>query len=139
KDPRTRWRVTPKDWKNASFYDEYRKVDERALRDTSTSHAPWIVVEGADARYGSVTVARTLLEAMKKRLEQAPDGRAVPGRPPPLVPRVDEKNVLLALDLAKSLANEGYEDELERLQGKLNALSRSKHFRKLAVVVVFEG
>ena len=50
-DPKTRWRVTDTDWERFKMYDRFRKVSEKALRDTSTGHAPWIVVEGADPNY----------------------------------------------------------------------------------------
>jgi len=49
KYPKTRWRVTDTDWERFKIYDKFRKVSEYTLRETSTSEAPWIVVEGADA------------------------------------------------------------------------------------------
>src|SRR5512145_465293 len=69
KDPKTRWRVTKLDWERFKLYDKFRKVSEHALRETSSAEAPWIVVEGADARYRSLTVGRILLEALRKRLD----------------------------------------------------------------------
>src|SRR5205085_258581 len=47
KDPRTAWRVTGDDWRNFARYDRFKRISERALRRTSTAHAPWLVVEGA--------------------------------------------------------------------------------------------
>ena len=47
-DPKTRWRVTDTDWERFKLYDRFRKVSENALRETSTAHAPWIVVEVPD-------------------------------------------------------------------------------------------
>ena len=37
KDPKTRWRVTPRDWKNFKIYDRFRTVTEHVLRRTSSS------------------------------------------------------------------------------------------------------
>ena len=42
------------------------------LRETSTGEAPWIVVEGADPRYRTLTVGSTLLAAMRERLDEKP-------------------------------------------------------------------
>ena len=45
-DPRTRWRVTDDDLAQLKTYNRYRDVAEHALRETSTSEAPWMIVEG---------------------------------------------------------------------------------------------
>ena len=138
KDPNTRWRVTALDWKRFAMYDRFRKVSERALRETSTAHAPWIVVEGTDARYRSLTVGRILRDALKKRLASKEDA---PPRvtAPPLVRSVDDANVIMALDLHQSVSRHEYDVKLERLQARLAFLSRDKRFHERAVVVAFEG
>jgi polyphosphate kinase 2 (PPK2 family) len=65
----TAWRVSKTDWKNHKHYDEYRGVTERVLRETSTGEAPWIVIDGWDANYRSLAAGRTLLGAMRARLD----------------------------------------------------------------------
>jgi polyphosphate:AMP phosphotransferase len=137
-DPAARWRVTKEDWENHEHYDRFRTVSERALRHTSTGHAPWWVVEAFDERYRSLTVGKILLEAMKKRLETAPaTGRAAAALP--TVKALDGKNVLAALDLTVSLDDKAYEKQLAKEQRRLNDLSREPRFQKMAVVAVFEG
>jgi len=39
-DKLTRWRVTKDDWKNFDYYDQFAKVSERVLRETSSGDAP---------------------------------------------------------------------------------------------------
>ncbi len=140
-DPATRWRVTPRDWRNFERYDRFRAVSEHALRDTSTGHAPWYVVEGADARYRSLTVGRILLDALRARLAQEGKGarRRVTAAAPPAPPPADGKDVLGALDLSLRLPERRYARDLEAEQGRLNLLCRRKAFRSRALVVVFEG
>ncbi|HCA26440.1 MAG TPA: polyphosphate:AMP phosphotransferase, partial [Betaproteobacteria bacterium] len=58
KDPRTRWRVSERDWAHFKRYDQFRAVSEQTIRQTSTAEAPWIIVEGADARYRNLTVGK---------------------------------------------------------------------------------
>jgi len=137
RDPKTRWRVTATDWKHFELYDEFRKVSEDTLRQTSTGDAPWIVIEGTDARYRGITAGQTLLDVMKSRMSSG-DRRAKPAAAP-LPPQVDEKNVLRSLDLTRSLPKKKYDSELERWQGKLNLLSRHPKFHERSAVVVFEG
>jgi polyphosphate:AMP phosphotransferase len=139
KSAKTRWRVTTQDWENFERYDKFYSVSERALRHTSRAEAPWIVVEGQDARYRSLTVAKTILESLKKRLEEG-DKHATASIAPPVVPTIDRVNVLQTLDMSRTLDKKAYDDELEALQGKLALLVRDAGFaRKKSAVLVFEG
>ena len=75
KDPLTAWRVTKSDWKSFRKYDEYRRVSEHYIRQTSSGEAPWIVVEGTNARYRGLTVGKEVLEAMRERSEERRVGK----------------------------------------------------------------
>ena len=82
KNPRTRWRVTDQDWKRFEKYDDFLSVSEHVLQNTSQSHAPWIVVEGADERYRHLTVGRTLLDALRRRLDDGSGNHTTSVLPP---------------------------------------------------------
>jgi polyphosphate:AMP phosphotransferase len=138
----TRWRVSGQDWENFGLYDEYRQTSERVLRETSTAEAPWIVVEGTDERYRSLTVGRELLEAIDERLrDHATNGKkkAAPIEPASLVRAIDGRDVIQSLDLTKKLDDDDYDTALEKWSGRLNLATRDKGFRKRALVCVFEG
>lgn len=137
KDPKTRWRVTDTDWERFKLYDKFRKVSEYALRETSTGEAPWIVVDGSDARYRGLTVGKILLDAIRKRLDNP--ARSAPARVAPLQAPLDKVDVLGKLDMTRALSKESYEAALEKYQGRLNLLTRHQKFRKLSVIAVFEG
>ncbi|MGQ9686974.1 MAG: polyphosphate:AMP phosphotransferase [Thiobacillaceae bacterium] len=138
KDPLTRWRVTERDWRHVKLYDRFYKTASQALRMTSSAHAPWYIIEGTDERYRSLTLGRIVLEALRKRLEQT----VPPVRPLanlPSLPRVDQQNLLRALDLTLALPKKTYEKELEKYQGRLALLTREPGFQDISVVAVFEG
>ena len=139
KDPATSWRVNKEDWRNYKHYGKFRQVAERALRQTSSAEAPWTIIEGYDARYRELTLGEALLRALRQRLAV----ESVPAQPavtvPPLVPRIDDLNVLRVLDLSQDLDKKDYEEQLAQWQGKLNKLSRKKGFGEISVVAVFEG
>ncbi len=137
KDPKTRWRVTKLDWERFQLYDKFRKVSEHTLRETSTAEAPWIVVEGADARYRNLTVGKTLLEAMRKHLNNAskPVARSIA----PLQSPIDQLDVLDKLNMSQKIVKKKFDSELEKYQGKLNLLTRDPKFQKMSVITVFEG
>lgn len=138
KNPTTRWRVSDTDWDHYRYYDKILRAAEHALRHTSSAIAPWIVVEGGDAAYRSLTVGRSLLQGLQQRLE-AKQESGPPETLPPLLPAIDDIHVLKTLDLSRSLIKTDYEKQLEKYQGRLNLLSRQPGFRDLSVVAVFEG
>ncbi len=132
----TRWRVTAEDWKNFRLYARYRRVSERALRETSTGDAPWRVIEGADHRYRSLAAAEHLLGLLEARLK----GKPAPRPSTPASTRTpDPVTVLDGLDLRRSLEKKEYERDLERLQGRLNRLSRKAKKAGRSTIAVFEG
>lgn len=141
KDSRTAWRVGEQEWKHFELYDEFVAASVRALRETSTGNAPWIIVEGADRRYRELTVGNAIKNVLEARLSAPPEApRPVSStRSPPVVPALDGKNVLATLESATRMDREVYEVELEENQGRLNLLARKPAFKKHSVVVVFEG
>ncbi len=137
-DPDTSWRITRRDWDFFKMYDRFYRISEDTLRETSTAWAPWLVVEGSDPEYRSVTVGRTLLEAMRKRLESK--GEPATGRgAAPIATPVDHVRILDRLDLNVRLPRERYRKLLEDHQGRLARLTRHPRFARHSVVLVFEG
>ena len=138
KDPRTAWRVSDTEREHLAHYGGLKRAAERLLRQTHTVEPPWIVVEGEDERYRTLTVGRTLLNALRARLEE----KAPPPAPnPPQVPgSLDGVAVLDRLDLSLSMPKDEYETALEEAQGRLNLTLRKPRFRKHhSLVAVFEG
>ena len=69
-NPEKNWKITDEDWRNRAKWDQYEEaVDEMLIR-TSTSYAPWIVVEGNCKYYARVKVLETFVEALEKRLKE---------------------------------------------------------------------
>jgi len=138
KDPDTRWRVTSQDWENFSKYDKFSRVSEHVLRETSTADVPWIVVEGEDANYRSLTVGKLLLKEIRNRLDTKPEPIQVSDAAP-LLPPIDDLLLLDSLELDQEYSKKDYKEELEQLQGRLNLLSRHPKFKEHSVIAVFEG
>ncbi len=141
---RTRWRVTPNDWKAFKSYSKYAKISERVLRETSTGEAPWIVIEGTDPNYRSITAGRTVLAALRARLEAAAGASAHASKRAAksnhtIIRTVDTSKILKDLPFVERLSKAKYTKQIEVLQGQLNLLSRSPKMKKHAVVVVMEG
>ncbi len=135
---KTAWRVTDSDWQHLDMYDRFQGVAQHMLRETSTADAPWTVVEGADARYRSLTIGTSILTALRGRLDEEKRPER-PARAPARVKPLDDVSILDRLELDRDLEKEAYKDELAKLQGELNVLTRHKNFGKTSVVCVFEG
>jgi AMP-polyphosphate phosphotransferase len=137
RDPRNSWRVTREDWQRFKHYDEFITVSEQALRKTSTAEAPWLVIEGSDPAYRSLTAGQHLLEA----LQAAAGGTAKPAASAAAVPApaMDGRTLLASFDYTRSLSRKKYDDELESLHARLANLSREPRMAKRSLVVVFEG
>lgn len=68
-NPDKQWKITEEDWRNRAKWDQYEiAVDEMLLR-TSSSYAPWIIVEGNCKYYARLKVLETVVQAIEKRLE----------------------------------------------------------------------
>ena len=137
KDPRTAWRVTQWNWDRLKTYDKLQDVAGHLLRLTNTPWAPWVVVEGTDDRYRSLTVGQILLQALQKKLASTDKQES------PVAPMVrvdtDGRTVLSELDLSLRLADKTYEDELSRWQGRLAELLRDPRFKGRSLLCAFEG
>lgn len=136
KDRDTRWRVTPHDWKLHDHYKRYVEAADRVLRETSVPHAPWTVIDGSDANYRTLEVARHLRDALRQRMTQKEERRTKSTVAPPAN---DNRALIRSLQLRQPMAEGEYEHELEKWQGRLNGLARRKRFRKHSLIVVFEG
>ena len=137
RDRKSRWRVGPDDWKHFALYDTFAKVSAACLRRTSTAEAPWLVVEGMDPRYRSLTVGNALLAALRARLaeQRAPATPAAPAS----VHSIDGRTVLSDVEQPPPLEEAEYEERLEALQARLARLSRKRRFHSGSVLAVFEG
>jgi polyphosphate:AMP phosphotransferase len=137
KNPRTAWRVTKWNWDRLKTYDKLQDVAGHMLRMTNTPWAPWIIVEGTEDRYRSLTVGKILLDALKQRLADK-HKRATPVAPP-VPPNIDGRDVLSELDLSQTLSKKRYENQLAQWQGRLSELVREPRFAQRSLICVFEG
>lgn len=136
-DPRTAWRVTQWNWDRLKTYDQLQDTAGHLLRLTNTAAAPWVVVEGTDDRYRSMTVGQILLAALQKKLAEPESPR--PAVAPMVRVDLDGRNVLSELDLSQALNDKSYKDELAQWQGRLSELVRDPRFKGRSLVCAFEG
>ncbi len=70
-NPEKQWKITDEDWRNREKWDLYEDAVNEMLIKTSTSHAPWIVVEGNCKYYARIKVLESVVDAIEiKRLKK---------------------------------------------------------------------
>ncbi len=160
KDKVSRWRVTKEQWKHWRMYDKFIAAAEQALRQTSTVDSPWMIVEGDDEAYRSITVATMIRDAVGKALNEgrgerppAPAGRqrrAVAGQlsakpaPPGTAPERSRSapasvTILSNLDMTQTVPKKVFDAALEKQQGRLNLLQRRAQDQGVSTILLFEG
>jgi len=151
KDPAESWKVTKEDWKHHKQYDDYLRVNEEMLERTSSSYAPWTIIEATDRRYRRVKIFQTVIQAMQAGLEGKKflDAR-----------RAEEKEAFkkglkngneqaLPLDVMPSILDrvdtsltydpEAYKKDLAKLQVRMRELEFECFKHRLPVVIGYEG
>ncbi len=136
-DPKTAWRVAKMDKKYFKKYDEFREVSGHVLERTSADSAPWRVIGGADPRSRALTVTKTIIEALRTRMDAMKAAKRE--RPPGDRPAPASKNALRTLDYDKSLSKDKYEKQLAIHSGRLAVLSRGLREKGRSAITVFEG
>jgi polyphosphate:AMP phosphotransferase len=136
RDKATRWRVTAEDRWMARHYAEVERAFELCLHATEQPAAPWHLIDGTDSQHRALETGRTLLAGIAGALPPGKGGNPFPVRSRS---RVKPKSAGASRHAGAPLADDEYEEELERLRGRLALLSRRGKFMRHAVVGVFEG
>lgn len=68
KDPAKRYKITEEDWRNREKWDAYELAVHDMITQTSTTYAPWTIVEANDKGWARVKCLKTLVGEIEKRL-----------------------------------------------------------------------
>ncbi len=58
------WKISPSDWDERPYWDDYQKAYEDMLSKCSTDEAPWYIVPSNHKWYRNLAIANTLVETM---------------------------------------------------------------------------
>jgi polyphosphate kinase 2 (PPK2 family) len=67
-DPGKRYKITEEDWRNREKWELYRSAVHDMVTQTSTTYAPWTIVEADDKNWARIRCIRTIAEAIERRL-----------------------------------------------------------------------
>ena len=69
-DPAKTWKLTDEDWRNRDKYPLYKAAVDDMFRLTSTTFAPWVVLESDSKWYARIQALKAINEALEARLHR---------------------------------------------------------------------
>ncbi|MCF0143436.1 MAG: phosphate--AMP phosphotransferase, partial [Parasporobacterium sp.] len=66
--PEKQWKITEEDWRNRDKWDLYENAVNEMLQKTSTTFAPWVVLESNDKKYARIKALKTIIKEIEKRV-----------------------------------------------------------------------
>ncbi|MEM8572047.1 MAG: polyphosphate:AMP phosphotransferase [Pseudomonadota bacterium] len=130
-----------REWRSIDTKGERKRLIQAAqeVLDVSAAHSVlWHEVPALDPMARDLAVGELLLGAMREAIAAKPKRkRSRPATRPRRVAPGPSR--LQAMDLSLSLEKSDYRERLKKAQDDLYGLTRSKAFRKRALVCVFEG
>ncbi len=68
--PEKQWKITDEDWRNRDKWDLYETAIDEMIAKTSTTFAPWYVLESVDKKYARIKALKIVIEQIKKALKE---------------------------------------------------------------------
>lgn len=66
--PEKQWKITDEDWRNREKWDLYEDAVNEMIQKTSTTYAPWHILESVDKKYARIKALKIVIEELEKAL-----------------------------------------------------------------------
>ncbi len=66
--PEKQWKITDEDWRNREKWDLYESAIDEMIEKTSTTLAPWHILESVDKKYARIKALKIVISEIKKAL-----------------------------------------------------------------------
>ena len=67
--PEKQWKITEEDWRNREKWDLYECAVNEMIEKTSTTYAPWHILESVDKKYARIKALEIVIKEIKKVCE----------------------------------------------------------------------
>ncbi|MEY8339452.1 polyphosphate:AMP phosphotransferase [Lachnospiraceae bacterium 62-35] len=67
--PEKQWKITDEDWRNREKWDVYEEAVDEMLKKTSTSYAPWHILQSVDKKYARIQALKVVIKELEKVLD----------------------------------------------------------------------
>jgi len=66
--PHKKWKLSEEDWRNREKWNLYKQAIDEMLFRTSTSYAPWTIIESNSKLYARIKTLKTVVQEIEKKL-----------------------------------------------------------------------
>ena len=67
-NPEKQWKITDEDWRNREKWDLYEEAVDEMLQKTSTTYAPWHILESVDKKFARIKALKIIIDELEKVL-----------------------------------------------------------------------
>lgn len=67
--PEKQWKITDEDWRNREKWDQYEEAVNEMIQKTSTTYAPWHILESVDKKYARIKALQIVVDALEDALK----------------------------------------------------------------------
>lgn len=64
-----RWKISEEDWRNRDKWDQYKEAVDEMLFRTSTTYAPWTIIEANNKPYARIKALKTVINAVEEGIK----------------------------------------------------------------------
>ncbi|MGZ3690956.1 MAG: polyphosphate kinase 2 family protein [Pseudobdellovibrio sp.] len=64
-DPTHHWKISESDYSERKFWNDYTKAYEKLLKNTSTEHAPWIIIPADHKWFRNLVISQIITETLE--------------------------------------------------------------------------
>ena len=68
--PEKQWKITDEDWRNREKWDAYESAIDEMIQKTSTTFAPWHILESVDKKYARIKALEIVVDELEKALKE---------------------------------------------------------------------
>jgi len=133
KDPYREFLITKEDEQQIKKYDKYLNHFDDVLDKTNFDDSPWHIISTEDLKNASREALGITIRSLEEHLEKAVREQAGAIRPALSVKPLAE------VDLTKTITEQEYETQLEKLQQETAEIIYEMWIKKMPCILVFEG
>jgi polyphosphate kinase 2 (PPK2 family) len=67
--PEKQWKITVEDWRNREKWAAYEEAVNEMIMKTSTTNAPWVIVEANSKYFARIKVLETVVNVLEERMD----------------------------------------------------------------------
>ncbi|MDQ8196763.1 hypothetical protein QEH56_01320 [Pelagicoccus enzymogenes] len=140
-NPKTSWRVTPKDWRRHRQYRGYRDTALKAIETTDRDYAKWHIIDTEHFKGALVEIYNRIIDSLQSAISRKKKELSSPAAKSVTNAWIPYKghNFLADTEFQGPMDRQKYKATLRKRQEKIHELVHEIHTHQIPVVIVFCG